>query len=148
MHLQKHKIVVVIIMLAILLVGLFWYKSSWGCAESFANADTTKNAQHKNDNKENNIVKLAIYHMQGCGHCHKLMKEKQNGKTIFEDLQKRFGPDPTVKILDFEHGKDDEAKKYNAFPVIKLITPTKEIEYRGPRSANDIERFIKSNLNQ
>ena len=85
--------------------------------------------------------------MPGCGHCHKIMKEKNNGITIFEELVKRFANDPSVKIHDFEYGKDTEADKYNAFPVIKLITPAQEFEYHGARSVNDIEQFIKKNKN-
>ena len=42
----------------------------------------------------------------------------------FENLQmqKEFENDNNVCVFDFKYGQDNEASKFNAFPVIKIIT--------------------------
>ena len=82
--------------------------------------------------------KIHIYHMPNCGHCQKLM---EGGP--FQQLVNAF-KDSKVEVKDFLYGRDSEANKYSAFPVIKLIKNNKELEYNGPREAtNIIEAFNK-----
>jgi hypothetical protein len=82
--------------------------------------------------------KIHIYHMPNCGHCQKLM---EGGP--FQQLVNAF-KGSKVEVKDFLYGRDNEANKYSAFPVIKLIKNNKELEYNGPREAtNIIEAFNK-----
>jgi hypothetical protein len=101
----------------------------------------------KNDKPEQGIYKFAVYHMEGCGHCSDVMsvKSEKNNAIKFETLKNIFGQNPNIQILDFQYQRDQEANKYNAFPVIKLITPDDEIEYNGPRTVRDMAQFIKDN---
>lgn len=84
-------------------------------------------------------VKLIIYHMEGCGHCSDIMHVKrENNKTKFEHLQEIFSRIPNVRVLDYQYGRDKEAEKFNAFPVIMIVSNGREVEYRGPREVKDI----------
>jgi hypothetical protein len=101
----------------------------------------------KSDKPENGVVKFCIYHMNGCGHCHDIMSIKQdNGMTKFEELQQVFKDKPNVQILDFQHGKDSEASKFRAFPVIMLVKDGSNIEYNRDRTVEGMARFITQNL--
>ena len=107
---------------------------------------TPKNAHKFNDKQEKGITKLVIYHMMGCGHCSAIMHVKQaSGMTIYDELVKKFSNDKNVQILNFMHGRDDAANKFNRFPVIKLITETKTLEYNGDRSFEAMAKFVTEN---
>lgn len=95
--------------------------------------------QQKSDDPEPNIMKIAIYHMPGCSHCNHIMKRNGSEISEFEKLCSAF-KDFDVKVYDFELGKDKEASKYQAFPVIKFISINGDIEYRGSRDAESIAR--------
>ena len=101
----------------------------------------------KSDKPVQGKTKLCIYHMQGCGHCHDIMSDKQqNGMTKFEQLKKLFSDKPEIEILDFQHGRDSEASKYGAFPVIMLIkSDGSSTEYNRERSVEGMARFIIQN---
>ena len=101
----------------------------------------------KTDKPESGKTKLCIYHMNGCGHCHDIMTIKQsNGMTKFEELRQVFADKPEVDVLDFQHGRDPEASKFNAFPVIMLVKDTGNIEYNRERSVEGMARFIVQNM--
>lgn len=97
----------------------------------------------KNDKSEQGVTKLVIYHMNGCGHCHAIMDKKRDGsKSIFDELNDMFKNDNTVKIYDFQLNRDKEAEKFQAFPVIKIITSNGEFDYNGPRDANNMSKAL------
>jgi hypothetical protein len=101
----------------------------------------------KSDKPESGKTKLCIYHMRGCGHCHDIMDTKQsNGLTKFQELQKVFASKPEVEVLDFQHGRDPEASKFGAFPVIMLVKDTGTMEYNRERSVEGMSRFIIQNM--
>jgi hypothetical protein len=101
----------------------------------------------KTDKPEAGKVKLCIYHMNGCGHCHDIMTVKQdNGMTKFEHLRKLFADKPNVEILDFQHGKDSEASKFGAFPVIMLVKDGSAEEYNRERTVEAMANFIVRNM--
>jgi hypothetical protein len=111
------------------------------------NADTNNTLEtyenKKNDLPEKNKVKFVVYHMDGCGHCHNIMGNKQsNNMTIFEQVQKEFENDNNVCVFDFKYGRDNEASKFNAFPVIKIITENGEQEYNQSRTAENMINAI------
>ena len=93
----------------------------------------------KCDTPDSKNMKIAIYHMNGCYHCDNIMKHKEGEKSEFEKLNDIF-KDINVEVYDFELGKDAEASKYNAFPVIKFISINGEVEYKGGRSADSIAK--------
>lgn len=128
-------------------------KIEYNKAETETNVETmTSNKKSlsgaKSDKPENEKTKLCIYHMYGCGHCHDIMSDKQqNGMTKFEELQKLFQTKPEVEILDFQHGRDSEASKFSAFPVIMLIkSDGSSLEYDRERSVEGMARFIIQNM--
>lgn len=99
----------------------------------------------KNDLPEEGITKLVIYHMNGCGHCHAIMDKKRDGsKSTFDELIDMFKNDTSVKIYDFKLGRDKEAEKFQAFPVIKIITSNGNSDYNGPRDATNMNKAILS----
>lgn len=102
----------------------------------------TNNVNGKNDKPEQGIVKLAIYHMDGCGHCHAIMHRSGNDKSLYEKLKDNYANDPKVKIYDFMAGRDKEADVYRFLPVIKIITINSSDEYNGPRDYNSIVEAI------
>ena len=101
----------------------------------------------KSDKPESGKTKLCIYHMKGCGHCHDIMDVKQSsGLSKFQELQKIFDSKPEVEVLDFQHGRDPEASKFGAFPVIMLVKDTGSMEYNRERSVDGMARFITQNM--
>jgi len=85
---------------------------------------------------------LLLNHMNGCGHCEKLMPEwdqfaKEND-TIIKTKKVEVNEDPSI------------AKKYGVkgFPTILLIGPTGEKldTYEGDRSKEGLFSYIKSKL--
>lgn len=105
---------------------------------------TAKKQFQKSLKPETGITKLAILHMNGCGHCRDLMEVKQsNGMTKFEQLEKIFEDDQTIQVMDFKAGRDEEASKYTAFPIILIITGNGETEYMGyPREVKGIAKAV------
>jgi len=64
---------------------------------------------------------------------------------MFEQLSYIFEKDPMIQVLDFQFGRDKEANKYYAFPVILIVTGDSVEEYTGPRRvSNIIEAVINS----
>lgn len=102
----------------------------------------TNDVNGKNDKAETGIVKLAIYHMDGCGHCHAIMHRSGNEKSLYEKLKDNYANDPKVKIYDFMAGRDKEADVYRFLPVIKIITVNSSDEYNGPKDYNSIVEAI------
>lgn len=93
-------------------------------------------------------VRFCIYHMEGCGHCHDIMRTKQtNGMTMFEQLKQIFESRPDIEIVDYQYGRDPQASKYRAFPVIVLIKGESELEYNRQRTVEHMARFIIENAN-
>ena len=105
---------------------------------TFAEKTTNK----MKDEPEKGIKKFAIYHMKGCGHCHNFMDIKQNNDmTKFDELVNVFKNNNSIKILNFQYGRDDEAKKFTAFPVFKIITENGITDYNKER---DVEPIIEA----
>jgi hypothetical protein len=104
----------------------------------------------KSEKPEKGIVKLIIYHMFGCGHCMNMIdiKQPKNGMTKFEELNKLFENDNSVQIMDFKYGRDEEANKYFAFPLILLVTSNGTEEYRGPHEVSDMAKAILNKKKQ
>lgn len=97
----------------------------------------------KTDTAEPGIIKFMFYHMNGCGHCSDFMKvPKINGRTKFETLAGIFANDPMVKIVDFQYGRDKEANKFTAFPMIYIASEAGTQEYNGPLEVDDIVKAI------
>lgn len=101
------------------------------------------NNQNNNKPMQNN-VKLIVYHMAGCGHCRDIMENDAGKKSKFEQLKDMFKDDKQVVILDYKLGRDKEAEKFNAFPVIMLVNKNGSVEYQGPRNVNDLAKAIYS----
>lgn len=115
--------------------------------ENFHSNSSTNLTKKQSDNGEPGKVKLCIYHMQGCGHCHNIMDVPQeSGKTTFEELKEIFKNKQNVEVLDFQAGRDPEASKYTAFPVIMLVKENTKIEHNGHRTTEQIARFIIQNM--
>jgi hypothetical protein len=88
-------------------------------------------------------VKLAIYHMGGCGHCDDIMRTVQkDNKTKFQQLKEIFANHPEVIIVDYKHGVNKEADRFNSFPVIMISTKDGETEYNGPRDVSSIAKAV------
>lgn len=108
-------------------------------------ASVNQNNSKKSDNQEKGIKKFAIYHMKGCGHCHNFMDVKQeNGMSKCEELRHIFKDNSSVEILDFQYGKDDEAKKFNAFPMFRIITENGITDYTDKREVSSIQEAINN----
>jgi hypothetical protein len=76
------------------------------------------------------------------------MSVKQaNGKTKFETLSDEFKHNANVDIIDFQHGRDDEANKFNAFPMIKIITINGDNDYAGARDVKSMVSAVTSAIN-
>jgi len=100
-------------------------------------------SQKKTDLKEPGIVKFAFYHMNGCGHCANFIKiPGANGKTKFQSLVDGFANDSGVQILDFLYGRDREANRFTAFPMIYIISDSGTQEYNGPLEINQLADAI------
>lgn len=88
-------------------------------------------------------VKLAIYHMDGCGHCNDIMRTVQrDNKTKFQQLKDIFANHPEVLIVDYKYGVNKEAERFNSFPVIMISTKDGETEYNGPRDVASIAKAV------
>lgn len=97
----------------------------------------------KSELPEKGIVKLLIYHMPGCMHCHSIMNAGNNGeKSQFNQLLDMFKNDDKVKIYDYQLGRDKEASKYQSFPTIMLVTTDSVDEYQGSRDATSMAKTI------
>lgn len=98
-----------------------------------------------NNSSTNGVKKFVVYHMKGCGHCHNFMFDKQNnGLSKYEEIKHIFSNDKNIRIIDYQYGRDIEAKKYNAFPTFEITTDNGTIEYRGQREVSSIIDAIKN----
>lgn len=116
--------------------------------------DLNKKLQ-KTDRPESGVFKIIIYHMKGCGHCMMLMeRQNTNEKSIFEKLSEIENvpnickSNERIQVLDFQYGKDNEASKFQAFPVIMFVTPNGSEEYSGSRDAQSIFRSFVNKIKQ
>lgn len=108
---------------------------------------TDNQSTKKNDNQEKGIKKFAIYHMKGCGHCHNFMDTKQeNGMSKCEELRDIYKDNSAIEILDFQYGRDAEAKKFSAFPTFRIITENGITEYSGKRDITSIIDAIEKTI--
>jgi hypothetical protein len=106
------------------------------------NNETFKKSVVKDNTKCNKKKILKIFHMNGCGHCSDIMSNKQsNGFTKFEELKMILEP-KNIEVVDYMYGRDDEAKKYNAFPVIIFEVDGVEHKYNNSRDVNTISASI------
>jgi hypothetical protein len=106
------------------------------------------NSYQKSETPEKGVVKLIIYHMPGCGHCNVIMHKGNNGElSQFEQLVNFFKNDNSVRIYDYQLGRDKEAAKYNAFPVIKIVTSGGSDEYQGATDAVSMAKAIINKKN-
>lgn len=86
---------------------------------------------------------LLVYHMDGCGFCDDIVKNKQaNGTTKLEQLKRMFNNNPNIDIIDYKYGRDPEADSFSSFPVIVLKTNDGEEAYNGDRSIDSLVSFI------
>jgi hypothetical protein len=99
----------------------------------------------KSDKPHPKIMKIAIYHMAGCGHCEHIMNPTNDALSEFDKLNQMF-KDLDVKVYDFKLGVEPEADKYRAFPVIKFISINGEFEYNGRRDADSIAKAAIQNF--
>jgi hypothetical protein len=103
----------------------------------------SKKVFNKSVNPEKGIVKLIIFHMNGCLHCSDLMEIKnENNKTKFELITDIFDDDNSVQIMDFKAGRDKEADPYRFLPTILIVTENKSVEYTGPRDVQSMSKAI------
>lgn len=101
------------------------------------------NPEVKSEAPEKGIVKLIVYHMPGCGPCGLIMKPGPNGeKSKYEQINDIFKNDRTVKIIDYQLGRDKEADKFRSFPTIMIVTEEGRDEYRGPNNVVSISKAI------
>lgn len=137
----------IIILCVMLLISCSMYFTSGSNVDVNADNNDNKNIEKYNPKtKQARKTKFHIYHMRNCGHCNDIMKNKNNddGMTKFEKLKKKFENNENVEILDYELGKDPEASKYRAFPVLTLTTKDgEEIEYEREREVEQMEQFIR-----
>jgi uncharacterized protein YxeA len=167
--LNQNKIVILILILSILLI-LYIIISIYGKIKINSNkidilgryvntymntskitnttASVKKNISNnskKSDNQEKGIKKFVIYHMKGCGHCHNFMDKKQeNGMSKCEELRQVFKNDTSIQILDFQYGIDNEAKKFKAFPMFRIITENGITDYTDKREVSSIQEAINN----
>lgn len=115
------------------------------------NNNNTNNANNNNDRSNNNkskSIKLVIYHMDGCGHCHDLVEKKQiNNKSILENLKEYFKNDPDIMVIDYKYGRDEivKTKGIMYFPTINLEKHNETIEYNGNRDLKSLVDYCKAN---
>jgi hypothetical protein len=95
------------------------------------------------DIPEKGKVKFIVYHMHKgqCGHCDQVM----NG--VYIKLKNMYKSNSKVQILDFETGIDEEANKYHAFPVLRLVTPNKQTELHSRELADIVNAINNSIIN-
>ena len=76
--------------------------------------------------------RLVLHHADWCGHCRAMMPE-------YEKLGDNVGNVPVTKVVG-SAGRSD----VNGFPTIRLYQGDKFVEYRGRRTAEDIQQWVKS----
>ena len=109
---------------------------------------TNTSWRQKTDTPEKGMFKIVIYHMPRCGHCQTIMEPSQGGqKSQFEELGDIFKTDPTIEIMDFQLGRDNEAKKIKYFPTIMFITEHGADEHQGGRDALSIAKAVVDKRN-
>lgn len=112
--------------------------------QSAKTARSPSGHEPKNDRPEKGVVKLCVYHMKNCHHCHDIVRPGANGKSKLQELRELFSNTDSVKILDFEYGVDNEASKFQSFPTILIITENGSTEYNGNRTTDDMKSAILS----
>ena len=131
------------ILIGLLIIIVLYMLYNYYHIDTHTNYNETFKKGIINDSIKSNKKKvLKIYHMNGCGHCNDIMLNKQsNGLTKFEELKKILEP-KNIEVVDYLHGRDDEANKYNAFPVIIFEVDGIEHKYNNSRDVNTISASI------
>jgi hypothetical protein len=102
-----------------------------------------ENMSHLNNNTSSN-KRLVIYHMEGCNPCKDIMVNKQsNGMTKCEELRSKLS-NHGISVIDYQHGRDSEANKFDSFPNIMIEIDGKEIPHNGSRDVNSIMTSVLS----
>ena len=81
---------------------------------------------------------LVFFHMNGCGHCKKMMPE-------WEKLESTYSGEVSLKKVEASSGDDLLKKnKISGFPTILLLDESgnKLKEYNGDRTAKSLEKFL------
>lgn len=141
-------IILVTIVLVISIIMVFNYLSlQYNQSNKYVSGQTTitENMNHLNANTSVN-KRLIIYHMPRCGHCSDIMENKQsNGMTKCEELREKLNPHG-ISVVDYKHGRDEQANKFNSFPNIMIEVNGQEIPYNGSRDVNSIiEAILNTN---
>lgn len=123
-------LIVIIVVLLISIFMLSYYINGNSLMENFT-GNTTRNKS------------IEYYYMNGCSHC-----EKFNDSGIWEELKVTFGTNIKFnKYENKEHPDRVERYKITGFPTI-IITNNGDIaeEYKGNRTKQDLENFIRRNI--
>jgi thioredoxin-related protein len=123
-------LIVIIVVLLISIFALSYYINGNSLMENFT-GNTTGNKS------------IEYYYMNGCSHC-----EKFNDSGIWEELKVTFGTNIKFnKYENKEHPDRVERYKITGFPTI-IITNNGDIaeEYKGNRTKQDLENFIRRNI--
>ena len=84
-------------------------------------------------------MRLVVFHMIGCPHC-KAVSGPNSILRGIEDL---------VPVYEIE--SSDPATKQagiSSFPTIRLVTPLVTFGYEGPRTLEDLRRFVIEKMGQ
>ncbi|VBB18239.1 Protein disulfide-isomerase [Yasminevirus sp. GU-2018] len=113
-------------------------------AQQTASQKTQKTSERpKSETPESGVFKVIFYHASWCGHCKAIMnRNRPDEKSQYEKLNDIFSDDDTVVILDFQHGRDEEASRVQSFPTIMFVTESGAEEYRGNRDAVSIAKAV------
>jgi hypothetical protein len=128
-----NDITLLIVLIVVLLISIFmlsYYINGNSLMENFT-GNTTGNKS------------IEYYYMNGCSHC-----EKFNDSGIWEELKVTFGTNIKFnKYENKEHPDRVERYKITGFPTI-IITNNGDIaeEYKGNRTKQDLENFIRRNI--
>lgn len=89
------------------------------------------------------MIKLYFFKLDGCGHCTTMKSILDD--TIIQSI-------PNLSIEEIEHNDIDklppdirkklDTDKIYAFPELKIIKDNKAYTYSGPRTAEDISKWI------
>ena len=92
-------------------------------------------------------MKLVLYHAKWCGHCQQLTQKgsEPGGWTQLEN--KREELPFAIKVIEENNMTDEQKSNIRGFPTIELYDGGKKIaNYNGNRTAEDMIKFVKSNI--